>query len=90
MTPAAHRVALSAVTDGALTVADHEAAVAGPESGALVTFCGIVRNHDGGRAVASIEYVGHPRAGDVLADVVAEVAARGSSPRWRRWRSRTG
>ena len=76
ITPAAHRVALSAVTTQELSVAEHENAVAGPSSGAVVTFAGVVRDHDGGRAVSGIEYVAHPSAGQVLAEVVAEVAAR--------------
>jgi molybdopterin synthase catalytic subunit len=41
----------------------------------VVVFSGIVRNHDGGRPVRGIEYVGHPSAADVLAEVVAEVTA---------------
>jgi molybdopterin synthase catalytic subunit len=76
LTPPAHLVVLSAVTAQPLNVADHEVAVAGPASGAVVTFAGVVRDHDGGRAVSGIEYVGHPSAGQVLAEVVAEVAAR--------------
>jgi molybdopterin synthase catalytic subunit/CTP:molybdopterin cytidylyltransferase MocA len=74
--PPARRVVLTAVTDEALDVVAHEAAVAGPASGAVVTFSGAVRDHDGGRPVAGIEYVGHPRAAAVLAEVVAEVTAR--------------
>ena len=41
-----------------------------------MTFSGVVRDHDGGRPVQSIEYVGHPSAADVLARVVAEVTER--------------
>ncbi|MDQ1289477.1 MAG: molybdopterin synthase catalytic subunit [Actinomycetota bacterium] len=69
------RVAFTAVTDEPLDVARHEAAVGGPASGAVVTFAGVVRDHDGGRAVRSIEYVGHPSASLVLAEVAAETAA---------------
>jgi molybdopterin synthase catalytic subunit len=76
LTPPALRVERSVVTVEPLDVADHEAAVAGPASGAVVTFAGVVRDHDGGRAVGGIEYVGHPSAADVLTEVVAEVAAR--------------
>jgi molybdopterin synthase catalytic subunit len=76
ITPPARRVALTVVTDRPLDVAAHEAAVAGPESGAVVTFAGVVRDHDGGRAVRQIEYVGHPAAAAVLAAAVADVAAR--------------
>jgi molybdopterin synthase catalytic subunit len=69
------RVVLTAVTTDPLDVAAHAAAVAGPASGAVVTFTGAVRDHDGGRAVRRIEYVGHPSASRVLAEVVAEVVA---------------
>jgi molybdopterin synthase catalytic subunit len=73
--PPARRVVLAVVSDRPLDVAAHEAAVAGPASGAVVSFTGAVRDHDGGRRVSGIEYVGHPSAGRVLAEVVAEVVA---------------
>jgi molybdopterin synthase catalytic subunit len=72
----ARRVALTAVTTAPLDQAAHEAAVAEPSAGALVTFVGRVRDNDHGRAVTAIEYSGHPTAAAVLAEVVAEVTAR--------------
>lgn len=74
--PPARRVVLARVTSDPLDVAEHEAAVADASAGAVVSFSGVVRDHDGGRSVRGIEYVGHPTAGDVLARVVADVAAR--------------
>lgn len=74
--PPARRVVLAVVTGEPLDVAAHEAAVAGPASGAVVTFSGNVRDHDGGKPVRGIEYVGHPSAASVLAEVVADVTAR--------------
>ncbi|MFZ3451758.1 molybdenum cofactor biosynthesis protein MoaE [Arthrobacter sp. 7Tela_A1] len=47
-----------------------------PQDGAVVTFSGIVRNHDGGRDVASLGYSAHPTAGAVIADVAAETARK--------------
>jgi molybdopterin synthase catalytic subunit len=76
LAPPARRVVLTAITGESLDAAAHEAAVAGPASGAVVTFSGVVRDHDGGRPVAGIEYVSHPSAAAVLAAVVAEVTAR--------------
>ncbi|MBI4942818.1 MAG: molybdenum cofactor biosynthesis protein MoaE [Actinobacteria bacterium] len=76
MRPPARRVVLAAVTAEPLDVAAHEAAVADASAGAVVSFSGVVRDHDGGRSVTGIEYVGHPTAGDVLARVLADVAAR--------------
>ncbi len=45
-------------------------------AGAVVTFSGEVRDHDGGRQVIGIEYLAHPTAAAVLAEVVAEVVGR--------------
>ena len=45
-------------------------------AGALVTFRGAVRNHDHGKSVTGIEYLGHPSAEEVMAEVVAEFADR--------------
>lgn len=73
--PAA-RVVLSQVTDQSVSVDEHAAAVADRAAGAVVSFGGVVRDHDDGRDVRSLYYEGHPRAGDVLDDVVAEVTAR--------------
>jgi molybdopterin synthase catalytic subunit len=73
LSPPARRVVIAEVTEQPIEVSTHTAAVAGPSSGAVVSFAGVVRNHDGGRPVDSIEYVGHPTAAAVLARVVAEV-----------------
>jgi len=50
------------------------AAVSASESGAVVAFSGVVRNHDGGRAVTSLEYQAHPDAESILADCCRSVA----------------
>jgi molybdenum cofactor synthesis domain-containing protein len=70
------RVLRAAVTEEAVSVEEHAALVADAATGAVVTFAGIVRDHDHGRGVRDLEYVGHPTAKDVVADVVADVAAR--------------
>jgi molybdopterin synthase catalytic subunit len=70
----ARRVVLAAVTEEVLDVEAHAASVADPAAGAVVTFAGVVRDHDHGRAVTGIEYVGHPSAARVLAEVAADVA----------------
>jgi molybdopterin synthase catalytic subunit len=72
----ARRVLQAAVTTGAVDVSVLEALVADRSAGAVVSFGGIVRDHDGGRAVTMIEYVGHPSAQSVLEQVAADVAAR--------------
>jgi molybdopterin synthase catalytic subunit len=64
----------SALTTETLDVAEHEAAVAHPAAGAVVSFAGVVRDHDGGRSVTRLEYEAHPSAEAVLAEVAAEIA----------------
>jgi molybdopterin synthase catalytic subunit len=69
-------VSLSAtVTTDPLDVAAHEKAVADPRAGAVVVFQGIVRDHDHGRTVTSLEYEAHPTAAAVLSAVAEEIAA---------------
>jgi molybdopterin synthase catalytic subunit len=68
--------ALARVVDAPLSVAEHEDAVADKAAGAVVSFAGVVRDHDGGRGVTELEYVGHPSAQDVLVELAAEFAAR--------------
>lgn len=74
-TPAV-QVALAQVTDQPVSADEHARLVADPAAGAVVTFSGVVRDHDGGRDVRSLFYEGHPSAGDVLDAVIAEVSAR--------------
>jgi molybdopterin synthase catalytic subunit len=64
------------VSDEALSVEEHAALVGRAAAGAVVTFAGVVRDHDGGRSVRELEYVGHPTAAAVVAEVVADVVAR--------------
>ncbi|MEV6965452.1 molybdenum cofactor biosynthesis protein MoaE [Hamadaea sp. NPDC051192] len=68
-------IRLIAVSDSPLSIAEHEAAVADPRAGAVVSFVGVVRDHDDGRAVVRLDYEGHPSAEDVLREVAAEIAA---------------
>jgi molybdopterin synthase catalytic subunit len=68
-------VTLVEVVDEALDLAAHESAVADPRAGAVVTFQGVVRDHDHGRGVTLLEYEGHPSAAAVLREVAAEIAA---------------
>jgi molybdopterin synthase catalytic subunit len=66
---------IARVVDAPLSVAVHEDAVADKAAGAVVSFAGVVRDHDGGRAVTELEYVGHPTAQEVLTEIAAEFAA---------------
>ena len=51
------------------------AAVESDTAGAVVSFSGVVRNHDGGNAVERLSYSAHPTAHQVMADVVAQLVA---------------
>lgn len=74
--PVNARVTLVDITEQPLDVSAHERLVADDAAGAVVSFCGVVRDHDGGRDVDELNYEGHPSAGDVLREVVAEVSGR--------------
>ena len=69
------------VTENAIDLAGHEQLVAHASAGAVVSFAGVVRDHDGGRGVNRLEYSAHPSAAQVLADVVAEIAAQADGVR---------
>jgi molybdopterin synthase catalytic subunit len=66
----------AAVGEEPLDVAEHAALVERAAAGAVVTFAGVVRDHDGGRDVRGLEYSAHPTAGRIVADIAADVAAR--------------
>jgi molybdopterin synthase catalytic subunit len=68
-------VAVAEVSSEPLDLAAHEAAVADQRAGAVVTFQGVVRDHDHGRTVTLLEYEGHPTAAAVLREVADEIAA---------------
>lgn len=67
-------VRLVTVSPVALDTAVHEAAVDHPRAGARVLFCGVVREHDHGRDVVSLEYEVHPTAEQVLTAIAEEIA----------------
>ncbi|HEX4225478.1 MAG TPA: molybdenum cofactor biosynthesis protein MoaE [Pseudonocardiaceae bacterium] len=64
------------VTEEPISVDEHAALVNHDAAGAVVSFSGVVRDHDGGRTVRELEYVGHPSAGDIVAEVAADLAMR--------------
>jgi molybdopterin synthase catalytic subunit len=68
-------VVIAEVSAEALDLSAHESAVADPRAGAVVTFQGVVRDHDQGRGVTLLEYEGHPSAAALLREVAAEIAA---------------
>lgn len=50
--------------------------LAHPAGGAVLEFRGVVRDHDGGQGVRSIDYEAHESASEVLQRIVAEAASR--------------
>lgn len=70
------RVAVAGVTDEVIDVEALAAAVGYPAAGAVVTFAGVVRDHDSGRVVTDLEYHAHPTADAVVAQVAAGIAER--------------
>ncbi|MCB1273348.1 MAG: molybdenum cofactor biosynthesis protein MoaE [Leucobacter sp.] len=64
------------ITETAIDEAAVQAAVESPECGARVMFHGVIRDHDGGDDVRSLDYSAHPQAEEFLARIVAEEAER--------------
>lgn len=76
ITEPARRVALADVVEAPVDPAHCADLVADDAAGAVVTFGGVVRDHDGGRSVDHIEYSAHPDAGRIVAEVAADIVAR--------------
>lgn len=68
------RIAFARISEHEITLERCSAAVGAEDAGAIVTFAGIVRDHDGGRSVLSLDYEAHPSAGEVIASVAEAVA----------------
>ena len=74
-TEAAFEVVNAVLSAEPISVDQAIAAVESDTAGAVVSFSGVVRNHDGGKAVERLSYSAHPTAHQVMADVVARLAA---------------
>jgi molybdopterin synthase catalytic subunit len=70
------RVVRAEISAEPIDAGSHETLVADSAAGAVVTFCGAVRDHDGDRRVVSLEYVGHPSAMETVRAVAARAAER--------------
>ncbi|THG28723.1 molybdenum cofactor biosynthesis protein MoaE [Naasia lichenicola] len=68
------QVILAAVTDESISVEACSAAVESAHSGAVVTFAGVVRDHDEGKGVSWLHYTSHPTADAIAKQVATEVA----------------
>jgi molybdopterin synthase catalytic subunit len=65
---------LAIISEEPLDAAAFESFVLDAANGAVVTFRGVVRDHDGGRAVTALDYRAHPDAREFLAACCREVA----------------
>lgn len=71
---AADRVVLADVVDVPVSVEHVAEVVTTEQDGAVVTFAGVVRDHDGGKGVTALGYERHPSAGAVIAEVARSIA----------------
>ena len=66
---------LAIITSDRIDVRTVQAAVDAPHSGAVVVFHGVVRNHDEGQDIESLDYRAHPDAERILAECCQAVSA---------------
>ena len=67
-------VVFARVSETAITVEECADAVASATAGAIVSFAGVVRDHDEGRGVLTLDYTAHPTVHDAMTAVAAAVA----------------
>jgi molybdopterin synthase catalytic subunit len=72
--PDAPLAGLDLITDRDIDASAVESAVLTDRDGALVTFRGIVRNHDHGETVSALDYEAHPDAGRFMAECCETIA----------------
>jgi molybdopterin synthase catalytic subunit len=66
---------IAIVTSEPIDEAALRRSVLSPTAGALVAFSGVVRDHDHGESVRSLDYQAHPEARRILAECCARIAA---------------
>jgi len=65
------------ITNEPIRVLEAIGAVAGRDRGAVATFCGVVRDHHGGKPVVGLEYHAYaPMAERLFAEIAVEAAHR--------------
>lgn len=74
-TESAFEVVSAVLSAEPISVDQAIAAVESDTAGAVVSFSGVVRNHDGGKPVDRLSYSAHPTAHQVMADVVSRLVA---------------
>lgn len=74
MTDGGVAVALAEISGAPIDASRVEAAVLSHADGALVTFRGVIRDHDAGHAVVRLEYSAHPDAAAFLLAACERIA----------------
>ncbi|MEO7269317.1 MAG: molybdenum cofactor biosynthesis protein MoaE [Knoellia sp.] len=74
-------VSLAQIREESLSIDEVLAAVQHPTCGGITVFVGVVRDHDRGQDVASLDYSVHPTAQSRLTEVAGVVAARSGAVR---------
>jgi len=69
------QVVLADIRDVPLSVDEVIDAVGHPRAGGIATFIGVVREHDHGHDVQSLDYSAHPSAPQVLRDIAERLAS---------------
>lgn len=64
------------VTERVISASELATLIKSDRSGAVVTFSGDVRNHDGAKEVSALTYEIHPSAQEVLTSIVSEISSR--------------
>jgi len=69
------RVLVARVSEEPITLEECTTAVDDVRAGAVVTFAGVVRDHDEGRGVTALTYSAHPSADATIREVAERIAA---------------
>jgi molybdopterin synthase catalytic subunit len=69
------------VTEEPLDLQQHAHEVEHVAAGAIATFAGVVRDHDGGRGVTALDYSCHPQAQAIIERVVTDIASSATGVR---------
>lgn len=68
------KIRLAEIREAPLSVDECIGAVSDPSAGGIALFVGVVRDHDDGHGVLSLEYQAHPLAGSAMVEVAERVA----------------
>lgn len=76
-------IVYAGISETPISPAQAEAEISTPTAGAVVSFSGVVRNHDSGRSVTRLNYTAHPSAAEALQQAARRCSA--AHPEVRIW-----